>query len=114
MMVAQLNRVGLVPRSNLHAVINGVPVRISSTSYMGVQESPFERDPFKPGVEGEIRASGTDFEVVRLDNGKKIGFSGLLPHLIHKWGFYEGKGTHYRMDPEEIATFFNVVKKPAD
>ncbi len=40
--------------------------------------------------------------VQRLDTGKSISWSDLNIHLIERHGFFEGKGSLYRIEPEEL------------
>jgi len=66
--------------------------RWQEIGWRGMQESPFND------------GTGTSFDVIltNLDNGKSVRFSGLLPQLIYRYGFYEGKGTSYRLAPDDI------------
>ena len=41
--------------------------------------------------------------------GKTISYSLLVPHLIERYGFYEGKGTAYRVEPREILEVFDFL-----
>jgi len=72
----------------------------------GIQPSPFEDDT----------KSGSNVEVENLDNGKKFRYGLLVPYMIERYGFYEGKGTPYRLDPRvalEVFDFLAVkTKKP--
>jgi len=60
---------------------------------MGYQTSPFEDDTM----------GNEDYDIVCLEDGLTITFSMLLPFMIERYGFYEGKGTHYRLDPKKVA-----------
>jgi hypothetical protein len=57
--------------------------------------------PFNDGY-----SSNKYLYITNLTNNKKIGFSGLLPFLIYKYGFYEGIQTCYRLAPSEIIKVF--------
>ena len=48
-----------------------------------------------------------------LDNGKHLKFSFLVPLMIERYGFYEGRGTPYRVDPRQIVEVLDFLKKPA-
>lgn len=61
--------------------------------------------PFADGTE-----SGSNVTVFNLDNGKKVGYALLVPHMIERYGFYEGKGTRYRVDPRDILAVFDFLK----
>ena len=46
-----------------------------------------------------------------LDNGKKIAYSLLVPHMIERYGFYEGKGTPYRVEPRTVFQVLDFLKQ---
>jgi uncharacterized protein (TIGR03067 family) len=48
-------------------------------------------------------------EVVNLDNKKQIQYSLLVPQMIDRYGFYEGKGTPYRVDPRRVVEVFDFL-----
>jgi hypothetical protein len=75
--------------------------------YMGNQESPF----------GDGELSGAEITIRNRSNGKELWFSALLPSMIERYGFYEGKGTRYRLDPRdiiEVFDFLNVAPQELD
>ena len=45
-------------------------------------------------------------DVTNLRNGKKLRFSMLGWHLIRSHGFFQGKGSPFRIDPRELHDFF--------
>jgi hypothetical protein len=45
-----------------------------------------------------------------LSNGTTLKFSGLIPHTVERYGFHEGKGTPYRVDPREIIEVLDFLK----
>ena len=47
--------------------------------------------------------------VDNLDNEKRLEFSLLMPDLIERYGFYEGKGTPYRLEPQRIVEFLDFL-----
>jgi len=67
----------------------------------GFQLSPFHDDT-KTNAEATIE---------NLDNGKKLDHSLLVPLMIERYGFYEGKGTPYRVDPERVVEVFDFLKE---
>jgi len=67
----------------------------------GVQLSPFHDDT-KANQEAMVH---------NLDSGKKIEYSLLVPHMIERYGFYEGKGTPYRVEPRKVLEVFDFLKK---
>jgi hypothetical protein len=38
-------------------------------------------------------------------------YSLLVPEMIVRYGFYEGKGTPYRVDPRDVLEVFDFLKK---
>jgi hypothetical protein len=64
----------------------------------------FQDSPFKDGTK-----TNCNLTVVNLGTGKKLTYSLLVPHMIERYGFYEGKGTPYRVEPKvvmEVLDFF--------
>ncbi len=66
----------------------------------GIQTSPFE-----DGTE-----TGTQAVVKNLDNGKTIRYSLLVPEMVRRYGFYEGKGTPYRVDPRKVLEVLDFLR----
>jgi hypothetical protein len=64
--------------------------------------------PFKDGT-----SSGTNAIVRNRDNGKQLSYALLVPYMIERYGFYEGKGTPYRVDPKEVLEVFDFLKPKA-
>ena len=46
-----------------------------------------------------------------LDNGKSLTYSVMVPHLIERYGFYEGRGTSYRVEPGEVIEVLDFLTK---
>lgn len=69
--------------------------------FRGFAESPFE-DGTRTNCEVTLENRG---------NGKKLTYSLLVPHLIERYGFYEGRGTPYRVDPAAVLAVFDFLKK---
>lgn len=61
--------------------------------------------PFRDGTD-----SGSNITVENRDNGKKLAYALLVPYMIERYGFYEGKGTSYRVDPRNIVEVFDFLK----
>src|SRR5437763_1662012 len=61
--------------------------------------------PFRDGTE-----SGTNATVWNVGSGKKLEFALLVPYMIERYGFYEGKGTSYRVDPKQVVEVFDFLK----
>lgn len=79
--------------------IKGRHYHCSRMGRMGSQSSPF----------ADGNSSSTDFSLTNILTGDRIAFSGLLPGMIRKYGFYEGKGTSYRLDPTNIAKTAELI-----
>jgi hypothetical protein len=82
-------------------VVGGTnPTSLIKTVYTrGIQPSPF-----KDGTE-----SGSCATVRNLDNGKTLTYGLLLPYMIERYGFYEGKGTSYRLEPHDVVEVFDFL-----
>jgi hypothetical protein len=77
---------------------NGKNIRVIMIVWKGPQDCPF----------GCSDATCVDY--ILNDGTDEICFSGMMPHLIKKHGFYQGKGSQYRLDPERIINFFKPKK----
>ena len=71
---------------------HGRRFRVKGIYARGFQLSPF-RDGTKTNAEAVVR---------NLDNGEEIRYSLLVPQMVERYGFYEGKGTTYRVDPRRL------------
>jgi hypothetical protein len=65
----------------------------------------FQPSPFLDGTQ-----SGTNVTVENLDAGKKMTYGLLVPYMIERYGFYEGKGTTYRVEPATVLEVFDFLK----
>jgi hypothetical protein len=74
--------------------------KVKGVSTFGFQDSPF----------GDGTRSGSDVTVHNLSNGKKLGYALLVPYMVERYGFYEGKGTSYRVDPRKVVEIFDFLK----
>jgi hypothetical protein len=88
------------PKHGKEITYHGKRFRLRGHSWDGFQISPF-----KDGTE-----TNCDADVENLGNGKKLSFSLLVPHMIERYGFYEGKGTSYRVEPKAVIEVFDFVK----
>jgi hypothetical protein len=82
-------------------VYHGRRFKVTVRYSRGFQLSPFQDDT----------KTNADATVENLDNGKNLEFSLLVPQMIERYGFYEGKGTSYRVDPAQIVEVFDFLKK---
>ena len=62
------------------------------------------RSPFDDGTKTSCEAT-----VENLENGKKLTYSLLVPQMIERYGFYEGKGTRFRVDPRSIVAVLDFL-----
>lgn len=72
-----------------HATTNW---RVKVRCFRGYQLSPFN----------DGTKSNCEFTLTNIDNNESVEFSGLVPLMIERYGFYEGHGTRYRVDPKRI------------
>jgi hypothetical protein len=68
----------------------------------------FQESPFRDGTRTNSEAT-----VTNLDNGKRLHFSLLVPEMIERYGFYEGQGTRYRVDPHAVVDVLDFLKRKA-
>jgi hypothetical protein len=70
----------------------------------GVASRGFQDSPFEDGTR-----SGSDVTIHNLSNGKKLACALLVPYMVERYGFYEGKGTSYRVDPRQVVEVFDFL-----
>jgi hypothetical protein len=75
--------------------------RVRITQYRGWQDSPF----------GDDTRASAEATVRNLDNRRRLTYSLLVPHMIERYGFYEGKGTRYRVEPRKVIEVLDFLKK---
>lgn len=75
--------------------------RVELRFYRGFQQSPFE-DGTKANGEATIK---------NLSNGKTLECSLLVPDMIERYGFYEGRGTPYRLEPKQILEVCDLLSE---
>ncbi len=73
---------------------------IRSVSYNGSQYSPFE----------DGTSANSDVTIINKKTGHGLSYSLLVPEMIERYGFYEGTGTSYRVDPGLIIDLFRSEK----
>jgi hypothetical protein len=83
---------------------HGRRYQVSWVASRGIQLSPFYDDT-KTNVNATVK---------NLTTGTKLTYSLLVPHMIERYGFYEGHGTPYRVDPRSILAVcdFLAAKQP--
>lgn len=78
---------------------HGGRFRVTFVYTRGHQDSPFHDG---------TRAS-SEATIENLATGKKLTYSLLVPQMIERYGFYEGKGTPYRVDPKKIVDVLDFL-----
>ena len=81
---------------------HGRTFRLRAKLFRGYASAPFE-DGTKTNCEATVE---------NLATGKKVSFSLLVPHMVERYGFYEGKGTPYRVDPRTVLEVLDFIKPP--
>jgi hypothetical protein len=72
-----------------------------------VHSRGYQYSPFRDGTKTD-----RDATVKNLDNGKSLTYSLLVPQMIERYGFYEGHGTSYRVDPKQVIEVLDFMAKP--
>lgn len=80
---------------------HGKRFKAKVVAFRGTQLSPFY----------DMTKTNQEATVQNLDNGREIRYSLLVPHMIERYGFYEGKGTPYRVDPKKVVEVLDFLKK---
>jgi len=70
----------------------------------GIEGSPFKDVYVDSGVA----------MIVNVDTRQCIECAHLVPHLIARYGFYEGKGTRFRVSPEQVVKVFGFLAPETD
>ena len=82
---------------------HGRRFKIELLAARGFQESPFD----------DGTRSNTNAKLANLDNGKTLAYSLLVPVMVERYGFYEGKGTPYRVEPRQILAVLDFLQPKA-
>ncbi len=101
-LILQACRHGLVGDDEF--AYKGEVYSLSILGWMGFQTSPF----------GDDSTGSQDCVIRNLTHDTKISFPSLGPELISRYGFYEGKGTRYRVDPRDILKVFPYLLDAQD
>jgi hypothetical protein len=65
----------------------------------------FQPSPFRDGTRTNVEAV-----VHNQDSGKEIRYSLLVPEMARRYGFYEGRGTPYRVEPRKVLEVLDFLK----
>jgi hypothetical protein len=82
-------------------IYHGRAFKLTHFAFRGFQESPF-KDGTKTNEEAVV---------LNVATGKKLRYSLLVPAMIERYGFYEGKGTSFRVDPRQVVEVLDFLKK---
>src|SRR5262249_57446904 len=74
--------------------------RLKMIRWKGSQFSPFY----------DQTHTSCDAELENLTAKKKLKYGLLVPQMIERYGFHEGKGTPYRVEPVEVLEVFPYLK----
>jgi hypothetical protein len=88
---------------NAEFLYHGRHFRVTLLPTRGYQLSPFH----------DGTKTSADVVVRNVSNGKEIRYSLLVPFMVERYGFYEGRGTPYRVDPGKLLEVFDFLGKPA-
>jgi hypothetical protein len=66
----------------------------------------FQPSPFGDGTETNVVTVARN-----LDSGKEVRYSVLVPEMIRRYGFYEGRGTPYRVEPLKVLEVLDFLKR---
>ncbi len=101
--IVALVRKDLLPKDRgapVEFTYHGRRFRAQRQDTRGFQDSPFE----------DGTKSGSNVDVKNLDSGKEIRYGLLVPFMVDRYGFYEGKGTSYRVEPRQVVEVFDFLK----
>ena len=89
----------LIEQGRFKELVDTVDFKHAGTNWRVkvVEHKGFQYSPFNDDTETKF-----DFVITNLDNEQTVKFSGLVPIMIERYGFYEGKGIPYRVEPARI------------
>jgi len=88
-------------QSEVEILYRGRRFKVKVLYTFGSQESPF----------ADGTSSGAMVWLENLGNRNKLTFAHLVPFMIERYGFYEGKGTSFRVDPRDIVEVFDFLSE---
>ena len=90
-----------------HASLKPLEVRYHGRRYRirAACSRGFQDSPFRDGTRANCDAT-----VENLGNGKRLTYSLLVPFMVERYGFYEGTGTPYRVEPRTALEVFDFLK----
>jgi hypothetical protein len=81
-------------------VYHGRRFKVTVQSAKGFQPSPFYDDT----------RSNSNATVVNVATGKRLTYGLLVPYMVERYGFYEGRGTPYRLEPRAVLEVLDFLK----
>jgi hypothetical protein len=87
-------------QSEVDLLYRGVRFKVKVLYTIGSQESPF----------ADGTSSGAMVWLENLNNRKKLTYAHLVPYMMERYGFYEGKGTSFRVDPRDVVDVFDLLR----
>jgi hypothetical protein len=90
-------------KSEAEFLYHGRRYKVTFVYSRGYQDSPF-RDGTK---------HSSNAIVTNLENGARLRYGLLVPYMIERYGFYEGRGTSYRVEPRQVLEVFDFLKERA-
>jgi len=79
---------------------HGRTYQVTGHASRGVQMSPFADDT----------RSGSNVTVTNVASGKEVAYGLLVPFMVERYGFYEGHGTPYRLEPRRVLEVFDFLR----
>lgn len=101
-----LHAIGTIGRWQVAQKKEGTEFIYHGRRFKVKMESFRQPSPFKDGT-----SCTTNVELENLDTGKKLFYALLVPYMIERYGFYEGKGTFFRVEPRTVIEAFDFLKK---
>jgi len=68
----------------------------------------YQLSPFRDGTK-----SNADVTIQNLGRAKKLAYGMLVPQMIERYGFYEGRETPYRVEPARVIEILPFLAKRA-
>lgn len=66
----------------------------------------YQLSPFRDGTKHSSNAT-----VTNLDTKASVSYALLVPFMIERYGFYEGQGTEYRVEPQAVVKVLDFLRE---
>jgi hypothetical protein len=97
--IAEKNAKASGTKEGFNFQYHGRRYNVKFAVFRGIMHSPFY----------DGTKTNTEADLANLTTGAKLKYSRLVPHMIERYGFYEGHGTPYRVDPRAIVAVFDFL-----